>query len=216
MKNRAVKKNRALDAALLREAALAYLARFSATQKGLEAMLRRKIRRWQQNMMAQFDDHAYADIEQQAADLHAHIGEIVADMMRLGAINDREYTRSRLQGLPRAGRSQRAIKQHLQLKGIDPDLVQEVIEDHQVEDGPHQLSLEEQECAAALVLLRKRKMGPFFQPKIQQETPFDERSQHHKTLQILARAGFSQHCAATALAMTREEAEEQIMRLRAL
>ena len=63
---------------------------------------------------------------------------------------------------------------------------------------------ETEELTAALVLTRKRRIGPF---RVGDGDRLRE-------LAMLARAGFSQAVASAALRMPREEAEETILRLR--
>ena len=181
------------DAASLHEAALTYLARYAATELGLRRVLKRRVERWAQ---AQPDrDVAAAAIAaaQQAID------SVIANLARLGAISDAGFAEGRARSLVRSGRSRRAVQANLVAKGVAQDLARDAAGDDPAT-----------ELAAALVLARKRRIGPF-----RTAEPADIRTARSRELGIMARAGFARDTAEQALDMDPAGAEQRIHALRA-
>lgn len=179
------------DAASLYQAALTYLARYAATEAGLRRILGRRIDLWARAQ----PDHEAAEPAVQTA--RAAIDGIVERLMAAGAISDRVFAESRARTLVRGGRSARAVQMQLVAKGVAPDTARIAASTDL-----------ETELAAALVLARKRRIGPY-----RTAAPADPAS-HRKALAMLARAGFSRDIAEQALASEREDAEERIRTLR--
>jgi regulatory protein len=181
------------DAASLQEAALNYLARYAATEAGLRRVLKRRIDRWAQ---AQPDpDVTAASV---SAARHAMDG-VIQKLAQLGAVSDAGFAEARARSLVRSGRSRRAVQATLVAKGVDLNLAR----DAAGEDPATEL-------AAALVLARKRRIGPF-----RAAEPTDGQLGRNKELGILARAGFARDAAEQALDMDHAEAEQRIHDLRA-
>ena len=176
------------DAAGLHEAALAYLARYAATEAGLRRVLERRIDRWARR--ADGDPEAIATAR-------AAVPDVVARLIAAGAVNDAAYAESRAHSLVRAGRSRRAVALHLAAKGVDPSVAQRALP-----------SDEATELAAALVLARKRRIGPF------RLGGAPDQAGRMRELGMLARAGFPQAVARQALAMEADQAEALVNRLR--
>src|SRR5690349_2097141 len=180
------------DAASLHEAALTYLARYAATEAGLRRVLKRRVDRWAR---AQPDPDAAApaiSAAQQAIDA------VIEKPARLGAVSDAGFAEIRARSLTRSGRSRRAVQAALVAKGVGPELAREAA-------GKDPAT----ELAAALVLARKRRIGPF-----RAAEPDDPRLVRNKELGILARAGFARDTAEQALDMDGAEAEARIRALR--
>lgn len=174
-------------AAELHDAALDYLARYAATEAGLRRVLERRIDRWARRAERDADPEIVAA---QAAMARAAVGDVVARLAALGAVNDQTYAENRARSLVRAGRSRRGAAAHLAAKGVDAATARSVLpEDAQTE------------MAAALVLARKRRIGPF-----RRGAPPDEAGRWRE-LGVLARAGFAQDVAREALAMEPGQAE---------
>ena len=173
--------------ARLHEAALNYLARFSATEAGLRSVLNRRIDRWARSVE---DRDAIAE---QVGAMKQAAHDVAAKMVALGLIDDAAFALSRAAGLLRSGRSTRAVTARLAAKGVGGDLAKAALP-----DDP------EAELNAALVLARKRRLGPF-----RRGDPPDLAGKR-KELAVLARAGFPQPVAARALAMEPAEAEARI------
>jgi len=180
------------DAATLQEAALVYLGRYAATEAGLRRVLLRRVDRWAQ---AQPDADAAAPT---VAEARTAIDALIARLAGMGAVSDAGFAQSRARSLVRSGRSRRAVQAALVAKGVAPDLAR----DATGEDDAAEL-------AAALVLARKRRIGPY-----RAAPASDPQAARHRELGVLARAGFARDTAEHALAMDREEAEQRIHALR--
>lgn len=193
----------------LREAALAHLARFGTTRQGLEQVLLRRIARWAQKAPRAGD--CAEDVAACAADLRPVVVGVVDDMVRLGAVDDAVFARSRVRRLVRSGRSGRAVDAHLAAKGVAA-----TVRDEALETAVGALAPAEREICAALVLARKRRLGPFAPPAALED--MDEAAAMaglNRALGVLARAGFARDVAQRVLEMQAEEAEEWMDRLRA-
>jgi len=183
------------DAATLHEAALSHLARYAATEAGLRRVLERRVERWART--ASIDATDPDAITAQAAAARHIVSEVVARLAVAGALNDAAFAESRARSLTRAGRSRRAVAAHLAAKGVDAETLRA-----QLTDDP------ERELAAALVLARRKRIGPF-----RSSAPPDQRGRLRE-LAILARAGFPQDVARRALTMEPDEAEAMVNQLR--
>ena len=105
------------NAARLREAALAHLARFAATEAGLRRVLERRIARWAR--AAEAEGQAREAIAASTAALNTEIATIAKSLVAAGAVNDAAFAESRARRLARSGHSRRAISAHLAAKGIE-------------------------------------------------------------------------------------------------
>jgi regulatory protein len=171
------------DADSLREAALTYLARYATTEAGLRAVLQRRIDLWARRA-AERDD-----VTERAAAAKQSVPGIVARLVELGLLNDAAFAESRARGLALSGRSRHAIASRLIAKGIDPESARAAVPEGK-----------EAEFISALILARKRRLGPFRTAAPDQ----------NRELGVLARAGFPRDVALRALAMDPDEAEEAI------
>ncbi len=171
------------DAASLREAALNYLARYASTEAGLRHVLHRRIDRWERT--AADRDTA----REQAAAAKAIVPGVIARMVELGLLNDAAFAENRARGLALSGRSRRDIAARLMAKGIDPANARAVLPKG-----------EDAELVSALILTRKRRIGPFRKAEPDRE----------RELGVLARAGYPRDVAMRALAMDAADAEEAI------
>lgn len=185
------------DRTSLHDAALRHLARYATTQAGLMRVLARRIDRWARATQA--DPEAIAPL---IALAQAEVAALAAS----GLVDDAAFAASRARTLIRAGRSRRAVVAHLAQRGVEAGTLAATIPDDA-----------DAELAAALLMARKRRVGPFAPPGAAPDTdaPGDmDAPARRKALGMLARAGFSQDTARRALAMDRAEAEERIIRLR--
>lgn len=177
------------DAARLREAALAHLARFAASEANLRQILTRRITRWANAATQAGLDADLIEAAQQRA--RASLPSLIAQLRSLGALNDQAFAESRARRLARSGKSRNASLAHLTAKGINPDLAASALPPDPARD-----------LASACILLRRRRLPPF--------GPGDRL----KTLGILARAGFDRATAENALALDGETAEALIIAAR--
>jgi len=173
------------DARRLREAALAHLARFAATEAGLARVLTRRVERWARSM-----EDAEAALPQRQAALAAIPG-IISELRALGALNDEAFAASRARRLARSGKSRRAAIVHLAAKGIDAGLAAAATESQAAQD-----------VASACAYLRRRRLPPF------------GAGDALKAMAALARNGFDRDTAERALALDAESAEALVIALR--
>ena len=185
-----------LDAATLHDAALGYLARYAATEAGLLRVLERRIDRWSRLAQATYPDREA--IEAQVAAARQAARGVVARLAAAGAINDTAFAESRVRSLVRAGRSRRAIGAHLAARGVGAETQRRVLPDASADA----------ELAAALVLARRRRIGPF-----RTGDPPDAAGRRRE-LAVFARAGFPRSVAARALDTDAAEAEALVIQLR--
>ena len=169
------------DEATLRDAALSYLARYSATQTSLLRVLGRRVARWARA--------AGAPAEATEAPLAA-ARAVVERLVALGVVDDAAFAAGRVRALHRAGRSRRAIAAHLQAKGAPSDA-------SVLPDDP------EAELAAALLYSSRRRMGPF--------SPVADPDARLRDLSRLARAGFPAAVANRVLDLPPDDAEALLL-----
>jgi regulatory protein len=188
MKARNAATNPPPDAATLHEAALSYLARFSATEAGLRRVLERRVDRWARAAEASLGAE---EATARARAARGAIDPIVARLAGAGVVDDASFAQARARRLAREGKSRRAIAAHLAARGVEAELASQVLP-----------AGDASELASALLLARKRRIGPFrpaqaCDPQIRR-----------RELGVLARAGFPAEIAIAALDAKREEAEE--------
>lgn len=166
----------------LHEAAVAYLARYSATRATLARALHRQVDRWLRGA-------ATPDAPARAAAAKRAIPDIVAKLVQAGAVDDSAFAQARARQLVRTGHSHRAAAAHLAARGVSAEVAKAALP--QDEDA---------ELAAAVAYLRRRRLGPF---RVGEASP----EARLKELSTLARAGFPAPLARRALALTPEEVE---------
>ena len=181
-------------AARLREAALAHLARFAATEVALRRVLERRVDRWAR--AAEAEGQPREATAAAAARARAAAAEVAAAMVQAGAVDDAAFAESRARRLARAGRSRRAIGAHLAARGVDAETAAAAIPEG-----------EEAELDAALAFCRRRRIGPFARAAGDAEA-------RRKALAALARGGFAHGVARRALAMDPTEAEDRLLAAR--
>lgn len=157
----------------LEGAALFYLSRYAASEFSLRRVLENRLRRAARHNQDFANDRAAQN------HLRETIQAIIEKHKRTGVLNDAAYAEMKTASLRRAGRSARAIKQRLGQRGIAPRVIEGTLNKSVDEEGG-----EEAEIKAALILARRRKLGPY------RAKPADP-DQRRKDLAILARAGFS-------------------------
>jgi regulatory protein len=182
------------DAAALQDAALAYLARYAATEAGLRRVLERRVDRWARAAAVVADRETLAAQVEQAKRVAR---DVAARLAAAGAVNDAMFAETRARSLARSGRSRQAVTAHLIAKGVDAAAARAA--------SPTD---EDNELAAALVLARRKRIGPF------RSGGSPDQAARRRELAILARAGFPQPLARKALAMQADEAETRINELR--
>jgi len=180
----------------LRDAALAYLARFAATEAGLVRVLDRRIERWARRAA----DEDMADVAAEVAAARLHAREVARTLVRAGAVDDAAFAAARARSLARAGRSRRAMAAHLGAKGVLAEIAAAA------------LPPAEQELAQALAYARRRRLGPFRTGRGSDADSSPDEGR--RALAALARAGFPPGVALRALRTDPDEAERLVAALR--
>jgi regulatory protein len=181
------------DAGSLYQAAVSHLARYASTEAGLRRVLMRRVDRWAR---VQTDQDASAAVITAAREA---ISGVIARLVLEGAVSDTAFAENRAASLFRSGQSSRMVQARLVAKGVASDTARAA----SATDPASEL-------AAALVLARKRRIGPY---RPQQEPDAAVRP---KEMGLLARAGFSRDIADQVLRMSLEDAEGRIHELRRL
>ncbi len=152
----------------LDNAALYYLSRYATSAENLKRVMMRKVDR-----SARFHG---TDAEEGKALVEDMIGRFMAS----GLLDDAAYAKSRAGSLHRRGNSARVIRGKLRQKGVGDDDIRAALEvlGDDLEDG------EDPELAAAITLAKRRRLGPYFNGTVSDDT-------REKHLAALARAGFS-------------------------
>jgi len=112
------------------------------------------------------------------------LDELVEKFVRTGLLNDEVYARGSVASLRRRGTSASTIKSKLSIKGLDKNLVTQTLEEIDADDV-------EPEKAAAIKLMRRKKLGAFGADKIINASPEEQQKKKQKDIATLARAGFS-------------------------
>ena len=178
----------AIDDSALERSALHYLERFAASSGQLRRVLLRRIRRAEMLGIDQAD----------ADGARRHMEALIARLLASGVLDDRRFAEAQAQSLQRRGTSRRRIRQHLAAKGLGRDSVENALDTIEPEG-------ETSELAAACVLARRRRLGPY-------RAAATRRDFRQKDLAALARAGFSLDVARRVLAARDPEAIERLMR----
>lgn len=147
----------------MHEIALRYVDRFAPTVARMRLYLGKKVVLSVDSGVAQADADRWSQ-------------SIVERLLRVGLLNDDRWARSRTRGLRRRGKSARAIRYDLRIKGIEASLIDQVLEEDREDPAA--------ELKSAAALARRRRLGPY--ARVEQRA---ERRQKH--LASLARSGFS-------------------------
>lgn len=169
-----------MSRAALEAVALRYLERFDCSVARLRKVLGERITKAVRAGVAD------------AAQAPAVAEELLARYQASGLIDDQRFAKHFAERQRERGASRRAIEQKLRQRGIPSELVHQLL-------APHESLTSE--VAAAQVLVKKRRLGPYRR--------VEEREAHRrKDLMALARAGFSYETAARVLGNSRPEGEE--------
>ena len=178
----------------LHAAGLAYLARYAATEAGLRRVLSRRVTRWAHDARAA---GAEPDaVSRGLAAAYEAVRTVAARLAAAGAVDDAAFAAARARKLVRSGRSRRAVAAHLAAKGVDAATAKAALPD---DPGA--------ELAAALLLARRRRLGPF-------RTGAADAAILRRERGVLARAGFAGQVATCALGMDEATADALVLSLR--
>lgn len=162
----------------LRRRALFYLERFAASRERLRRVLSRRARR---------DATA---LELDWPPVEDAIEALLADLERLGLLDDGSFAAARARSLAAKGRPPRRIAQLLAAEGINRPLIDRALEGLAEE---HAAAPDALELETAIAFARRRRFGPFAPPDGSGKPP-------EKALAAFARAGFSSRIARRVLA----------------
>ena len=177
-------KKRALSRDYLIKATYSYLQRFATTEKNLRLVLDRKVKR-------RLPETEAEDAYSQAQDW---IEDIVQKAVEQKLVDDRQFAEAKAASLLRSGNSKMKISQKLLAKGVEVDMLADVMAD---------LSEQHQDLDfhSAVKYIKKRRFGAF-------SHRHDGSSLVEKELASVCRAGFSYSLADKILKMPRQELEE--------
>ena len=178
----------AITDSVLEKSALYYLERYAASSGQLRRVLLRRIKRAE---MLGVD-------EVLAEGARRHIETLISRFLASGILDDRRFAETQAQSLQRRGNSRQRIRQRLAAKGVERAFVENALETIEPEG-------ETSELAAACVLARRRRLGPY-------RTAGTRGDFRRRDLATLARAGFSLAVARQVLAALNPEARERLMR----
>lgn len=185
---RAPKKSRPLDAAMLRDLALSYAARFATTGAKLEGYLARKIRT---RGVAEDDDGRTIELD---------VMDLVTQMIELGYVDDEVYARGRSRDLTARGYGARRVEQALWAAGVE----EEVRENNAPSEA--------QSRRAAVTLAQKRRFGPFGAAPDENADPAIRHKAREKQVAAMLRAGhLYEHVRFILDAAASEEIEEWLL-----
>ena len=162
-----------------------HVERFATTAANLKRVLSRRAERARRVHGGEASEHA------------AWIDEVVAHMVKTGAVDDARYAAGRAASLRRLGKSPGKIRALLSSKGVARTLVDCVIEDTAITIGGRDAALE-----AAMAYARRRRLGPYGQELADKDA---QRKQATKDMAALARAGFSYDVAKRVMAAQEDD-----------
>lgn len=146
----------------LKNIALYYLKRFESSVDNLRQVLKRRT-----------NDYAYQNPEFNKNEAYAWIEEILADFQKLKYIDDNRYAELKIRNYLNAGKPVRYIKIKLQQKGINENVINNILSEQSF--NPLEM---------ALNLAKKKKIGPYRKDEALRKT------NRQKDLATLVRAGF--------------------------
>jgi regulatory protein len=162
----------------LQSAALAYLARYAASEATVRRVLMARVHR----AARQHPDFAADEARQ--ADLATAIEGILKRFRSAGFLNDATFAETKAGSLRRRGQSRRLIAEKLKAEGIERATIEAAMSAAD-EDRPG----EEADLEAARLLARRRKLGPWRTAPIPDLTARFKADR--RDAGVLARAGFS-------------------------
>lgn len=177
----------------LHNSGLYYLQRYAASTKHFHRVMVRKIKR-----SCQYHK------EQNLDDCIILLDAVIEKFKRAQLLDDDTYGYTLFLSLKRKGTSQRMIAQKMSVKGLSQDQIKtfsmRYVNEFNIED------LQSQELCSALILCKKKRIGPFYQ-----EHSYQTREREpQKEMAKLARAGFSYEICQKAYNMPQQDALDLI------
>lgn len=177
----------AIDAALIEEWGLSYLARYASSADNLRLVLRRRLRRRLGKNDSQDGAVAQAD---------ALIDALIARYRGTGLLDDAAYATARARRDLAQGRSMRRIAAGLAAKGVARDDAASAIA--MLREG-----VGDPDLTAACAFARRRRLGPYRTGRTEGD--------RQRELAAFARAGFDRQAAEAVLACVDEAAVAELL-----
>lgn len=190
--NKRGKRPRKITPNYLNNAGMFYLKRYSASVSHFKKIMARKI-----------DKSCAYHEDQDRKDCLNMLDTLVEKFLRLGLLDDERYTKTKVISYRRKGYGERAIKKRLWQKGVDSDLVDDVISQTDEDRGFS-------EYLSALRYMQRRRLGCFRKITLTDLSKEGCYKYKQKELASLARAGFSFAIAKKALDTDKEKARSMI------
>ena len=146
----------------LKNIALYYLKRFESSVANLRQVLQRRT-----------DEYAYYDKSFDKYEAYKWIEEILSDFERIKYLDDERYAQIKISGYLNAGKPARYIKIKLQQKGIDLNLINNILDEQTY--NPFEM---------AMKFAKKKKIGPY------RNDEYNRQENRQKDMATLIRAGF--------------------------
>jgi regulatory protein len=162
----------------LANVALYYLSRFATSEASLRRVLKNRLKR------AAIAHEAFAADAAAQETLRRVIDSLVEQHRKTGVLNDAAYAAMKTGSMRRSGRSARRITQHLQQKGIAPEIIERTLKPQDEDDTG------DAESKAALAFARRRKLGLFRKDGVNPKNLLPH-EQRRKDFATMARAGFA-------------------------
>lgn len=170
--------------AALERSALYYLERYASSAENLRRILLRRVERAARAGTAD------------RSEARANIDALIERLRARRLLDDTAYAEGRAHSLSRKGRSRAGIARALAAKGVDRDTVDTALQEL-ADSG-------ETDLAAAMRFARRRRLGPFREPKLRA-------ARRDRDLAALGRAGFAYEVARLVVdAATPEALEETV------
>jgi regulatory protein len=180
----------------LENKAVHYLGRYASTETRLREILFNFAKR---KMANQDPDH-----------LRNMINEVVTSCVEKGYVNDKLFAQQKTASLRHSGSSRLAISRKLRQRGVDPNIINEALDDYDEDLQATSPNLDhDAELEAALIYARKRRLGPYAKPGIGKTEMKDGWERRHYA--SFARAGFTGKTISTVMALTSTEEVEAIL-----
>lgn len=170
-----------LEETALRDLALSYVARFASTGARLEAYLLRKLR---ERGVAEGADGRSAAVD---------VPALVARLVELGYVDDAAYARMRARDLGARGYGARRVEQALWAAGVDEGI--------RADTAPGEAARRH----AAVLMVQKRRLGPYGGGRAEPSDPLAARKAHEKAVAAMLRAGHDYEHVRFILAASDEE-----------
>jgi regulatory protein len=159
-----------------------HIERFATTAVNLQRVL---VRRAERARRAHGGD---------ALEYKAWAEEIVAKLVKIGAVDDARYAAGRTAAMRRMGKGPGKIRTLLASKGVARALVEDALAETAITENGGDAALE-----AAIAYAKRRRLGPFGKPPRDKDA---QRAQAAKDLAALGRAGFSYDIAKQVMKLT--------------